>query len=175
MLGAFDLQDPRPGGESVGGTDLSIRPEVFLYPPWHGTGLICDAFGLPSDRYEVRGHGRTEADGAVVIEHRAEFASGIVNAYEWRFGAAQGDLVYARDQLNGIEAKGRMTARGFRWMFIAIGHTPFGRRRCRVEIDYRMLSPQEAASTITLSLLGVTVATGSSHIRHDSLTDSKAA
>jgi hypothetical protein len=173
MLGSFDLQDP-PRTPRDGAT-LSIRPEVFLYPAWRGTGLVCDAFGLPSDRYEVRGQGRTEEDGAVIIEHRAEFESGLVNHFQWRMAPANGDIILARDLLKGIEAKGRMTGHGFMWAFRAEGHTPFGRRRCRVEMDYRLLSAQEATANITLSLLGVTVATGASHIRHASLIDSKAA
>jgi hypothetical protein len=173
MLGSFDLQDLPRAPRGAGG--LAIRPEVFLYPAWSGTGLLCDAFGIPKERYELHGAGHTEDDGTVVIEYESGFDSGIVNIYSWAFRQEPGDLLYAYDRLNGIEAKGRTTADGWRWTFFAIGHTPFGRRRCRVEVAYRVLSPHEATSAVTLSMFGVTVGTGSTHIKHASVIDSKAA
>ena len=143
-----------------------MRPEEFLFPPWRGHGVVCDAFGLPSDKYENFGRGRREPDGAVVIEHNAKFESGVLNSFEWRFDAGDGNTIRAHDLKAGAELNGEMTAHGFRWQFPAIVKTPLGVRRCRVDVDYRILSATEVSSTSTITLLGVTIATGSAHIRH---------
>ncbi|HWE45719.1 MAG TPA: hypothetical protein VG407_06790 [Caulobacteraceae bacterium] len=172
MLGSFDFPENRRAPEGAG---LCIRPEVFLYPAWSGTGLLCDAFGIPREEYALHGAGHTEDDGTIVIEYESGFNGGIVNSYSWAFRKEPGDLLYAYDRLNGIEAKGRMTVHGWRWSFFAVGHTPFGRRRCKVEIAYRVVSPHEATSAVTLSMLGVTVGTGSTHIKHCSAINSQAA
>jgi hypothetical protein len=174
MLGTW-LQEtaaPRaPGGAPKDG--LAIRPEVFFFPPWRGRGLICDAFGIPSEAYDLHGQGRIDTDGAVVIEHVAEFDSGLVNTFQWKMAPAQGDLVLGRDVATGTEARGRMTAQGFRWTFLAMTRTAFGLRRCRAEIVYRMVNPHETSSSITCTFLGVTVATGSAHIHHVANADTR--
>lgn len=165
MQGAHDLHSSRDPVASDAATGLSIRPEIFLYPPWRGSGVLCDAFGIPSDRYELEGHGRTE-DGVVVIVHHVRRDSGLISEFEWKFAPAQGDLILARDLITGAEARGRMGRAGFRWAFPARNHTPFGVRRTRVEVVYRLISPHEATSAITLSLFGVTVGTASACFRH---------
>jgi hypothetical protein len=143
-----------------------VRPEEFLFTPWRGHGLVCDAFGLPSDRYENAGRGRRESDGSTVIEHSAHFESGIVNDFEWRFEPNTGEAIAARDLKTGAELRGALTPYGFRWSFPATFKTPLGIRRCRVEVDYRLKSPTEATSSVTITFLGVTVGTGSAHLRH---------
>lgn len=159
MVGASHSQSFEPAPEIV-------RPEVFLFTPWRGHGVVCDAFGMPSDKYENSGRGRRDADGSVVLEHEARFESGVVNCFEWRLDPDAGESIRARDLKTGAELKGAMTAHGFQWEFPAMVRTPLGVRRCRVQVDYRILSPTEASSTSTVTLLGVTVGTASAHIRH---------
>jgi hypothetical protein len=166
MSGAHDLQSGLDTAALQAARGLSIRPEVFLYPPWRGSGVLCDAFGIPCDRYELHGGGRTEPDGAVVISHHVRRDSGLDSHFEWRFAPACGDEILADDLVTGTEARGRMGRDGFRWTFHANNHTPFGVRRTRVEAVYRLISPHEATSALTLSLFGVTVGTASACLRH---------
>jgi hypothetical protein len=128
--------------------------------------VVCDAFGLPADKYEINGQGRREADGSVVLEQVAVFESGLENRFQWKITPSPGDQIVARDLISEREARGEVTSRGFRWSFPAEHQTPFGVRRCRLDIDYVLVSPSEASSVVTVTFLGVTVGTASCHIRH---------
>jgi hypothetical protein len=142
------------------------RPEIFLYPPWRGSGVVCDAFGLQRDKYEVHGEGRIGDDGAVIIDYTVAFGSGLTNVHAWRIKPDTGEQVVALDLNSGVEARGRVTAKGFYWATKAKMHTAFGLRQCQVELAYDILGPHECATSSTIAFLGVTVATARAHIRH---------
>ncbi|HEY3812281.1 MAG TPA: hypothetical protein VGL66_03575 [Caulobacteraceae bacterium] len=142
------------------------RPEIFLFPPWRGSGVTCDAFGIQRDKYEVSGGGRADTDGAVIIDYVVAFGSGLTNVHAWRIKPDTGEQIVAYDLMSGEDAKGRTTPRGFYWATRAPIRTAFGTRVCRVELAYEILSAHEGISTVTAALLGVTVATASAHLRH---------
>ena len=142
------------------------RPEVFLFPPWRGQGVTCDAFGIQRDKYELSGGGRLDADGSVIIDYVVAFDGGLTNVHAWKIKPDTGEQIFARDLVSGEEAKGRTTPRGFYWATRAPIRTAFGTRVCRVELSYEIIGAHEAVSTVTAALLGVTVATASAHLRH---------
>lgn len=152
---------------------VSARPEVFLYPAWRGHGVYCDAFGMPSGKYEVWGQGRRKdpnQDGApdagcVIIDYLTRLDTGVENAFEWAIRTNQGPRFRAHDRLSGQEARGMITPTGFSWTYKLLHRTPFGVRRCTVEAVFEVRGTEASTST-TLSLMGVTVGTSSSHIRH---------
>ncbi|HWE44862.1 MAG TPA: hypothetical protein VG407_02450 [Caulobacteraceae bacterium] len=142
------------------------RPETFLFPPWRGSGVTCDAFGIQRDKYEVSGGGRIDEDGSAVIDYVVAFASGLTNTHAWKIKPDTGDQIFARDLMSGEDARGRITPIGFYWITRAPIRTAFGTRLCKVEVSYEILSASEAISTVTAALLGVTVATASAHLRY---------
>lgn len=146
--------------------ETGVRPDDFLFPPWRGHGVFCDAFGLPREKYEVHGQGRREADGSVVIEYNTVLDSGLANGFEWVFSWEGPDRFRARDLKTGQTARGFLTPDGFRWEYMLVHKTPLGLRRCRVDVDYAVTQPGEASAAVTISLMGVTVGSASSHIRH---------
>jgi hypothetical protein len=141
------------------------RPEVFLYPAWKGAGVTCDAFGIQRDRYEVSGGGRRDPDGSAIIDYVVALESGLTNVHAWKFRPDTGDQIIARDLVSGEEIRGRVTATGFHWSTHAPMKTPFGVRRCRIDLAYD-IKGSEAQSAVTVSFLGVTVATASACLRH---------
>ena len=141
------------------------RPEVFLFAPWRGTGVTCDAFGIQRDKYEVSGSGRHDADGSVIIDYVVAFSGGLTNVHALKIKPDTGEQIIAHDLISGEDAKGRTTARGFYWATRAPLRTAFGTRVCRVELVYEILGANEAISTVTAAFLGVTVATASAHLR----------
>ncbi len=173
MLDSFAPPPPKP--EAAKARGLQIRPEVFFYPPWRGTGLICDGFGLPKERYQLRGKGRTLEDGSIVIEQCVEFESGAKDPHEWVYAPANGDQISARDLVTGKELRGRMTPRGFEWSYPLMAPTPFGLRRCSAHVEFVLSNQHEASTTVSMSLFGVVFSTATSHVRHDSVSGAKAA
>jgi hypothetical protein len=173
MLKASLTNPAAPSGVGLGAIMSEIvkapgwnRPEVFLFPPWRGSGVTCDAFGIQRDKYEVSGSGRLDADGVTVIDYVVAFDSGLTNVHAWRIKADTGEQIMARDLMTGEDAKGRCTPRGFYWATRAPLRTAFGTRVCRVELSYEILGAHEAISAVTAAFLGVTVATASAHLRH---------
>jgi hypothetical protein len=163
----MDQDHPREGSTASPASpdDDPRRPQHFFAHPWRGQTLICDAFGLPSGQGELFYDPRTLDDGSMLIEHRVEFANGVVNTFQWAVLPARGDEVIARDRLSGLMAKGCLTDDGFRWSFMCLHKTAFGVRRCRTEVEYIRRSPVDAETAVTITFLGVTIGTAAGRLR----------
>lgn len=146
--------------------DPAARPEVFLFPSWRGQGIYCDAFGVPNGRYEIWGHGETQADGSVVIEMNTRLDIGTSNHFEWVISPSSELRFPLYDRVTGQQASGVITATGFGWSWNLLHRTPLGVRRCRVEGMFNLRGPAEASTSTTMTLWGVAVGSSSSHIRH---------
>ncbi|MBS0297590.1 MAG: hypothetical protein JSR45_14875 [Proteobacteria bacterium] len=144
-----------------------MRPEQFLFPPWRGSGVYCDAFGLPAGKYQVWGQGRREAD-LVVIDFDTLLDVGVANHFEWVFAPGDGLELRFSDRVSGQEATGQVTAEGFGWEWKLLHKTPLGLRRCQVSARFELTGPNSAVTSTTISLWGVSVGSSSSHIRHTS-------
>lgn len=142
-----------------------VRPEQFLFPPWRGSGVYCDAFGLPAGKYETWGAGRREGD-LVVIDFDTLLDVGVANHLEWELAPNDTAELSLRDRISGQHATGALTADGFGWEWKLMHKTPLGLRRCEVVSRFELTGPNTAVTHTTLSLLGVAVGSSSSHIRH---------
>lgn len=163
----MDQEQPREGSTASPASpdDDPRRPQHFFAHAWRGHALTCDAFGLPNGSAELSYEPRELDDGSTVIEHKAESASGVTNAFQWAVMPSQGDEVLARDRLSGLTAKGGLTDAGFRWSFMCLHKTAFGVRRCRTEIEYIRRSALEAETVVTITFLGVTIGTAAGRLR----------
>jgi len=172
----MDQDHPREGSTAspASSDDDPRRPQHFFGQSWRGQTLTCDAFGLPNGHGELSYDPRRLDDGSMIIDHRVEFANGVVNAFQWAMLPARGDEVIAQDRLSGLTAKGCLTDDGFRWSFMCLHKTAFGVRRCRTEVTYSRQSPVDATTEVTITFLGVTIGTATGRLRRTA-EDAKAA
>lgn len=140
------------------------RPEVFLFAPWEGKGVICDAFGIRYDDYRVDGCGVTDADGMPCIHYNITFGRNGVSRHVWRVRRDTGRKIVADDIITGAVARGLVTENGFFWGAPARIRTPLGVRRAHVEIAYAVRADGDADTDVTVRLWGVTVGAGKGRI-----------